>query len=336
MGILRKLLGLLTVEQRGAEVRAMQRRPLSVDTSVSSGAAFERRDIDELLYPEELPTFEELEAAGHTDLRAVAYTILCLDTQKKRPFHETELRALDFGKSRAAYSLLLKKGLIEKLSPAEELAAIFTKDELAAMLTERGLPTSGKKRAVAERLVDSGYKLDRRKHRGLMFRLTERGKDLIARRRLDGQQATSDAISALKERDYAGAVSAYRALDRAWGFTHTSGKRHTIFAHYDVPPGRFAFYEQYQMRELCNSQNFKDTLRACLLAGLMRGEQESWGLRKDFEAVCAEKINCPNLLRLFDYERPVLEEMQRQIACDPGNALEYYISHVLYLCRRWE
>ena len=201
---------------------------------------------------------------------------------------------------------------------------------------EQGLPTSGKKQAVAERLAGSGYKLDRRKHRGLMFRLSECGKELIARHRVDEQQAISDAISALKEKNYDGAVSAYRAFDEAWGFSHTSNKRHTIFAHYDIPPGRFTFYERYQMRELHNSENFKDTLRACLIAGAMRGVQDGGSLRNDFESVCAEKINCPDLLHLFDYERPVLEEMRKQIACDPGNALEYYISHVLYLCRRWE
>lgn len=334
MEILRKLTGLIAAEEHGEEARPIQTQPLSVNMSVSSGAAFERRDINKLLYPEELPTFEELEAAGHTDLRAVAYTILLFDPQDKRPFCETSLRALDFGTSRAAYSILLEKGLIEKLSPAEELAELFMKDELTTMLKERGLPTSGKKQAIAQRLVDSGYKLDRRKYRKLMFRLTESGKDLIARYHSDEQQAINDAISALKVKNYTGAVSAYRAFDRVWGFAHTSGKKHTIFAHYDVPADRFAFYERYRMRELHNSENFKDTLRACMLAGLMRGEQERWGLRKDFETVCTEKINCPNLLRLFNYPMSVLEEMQRQIDFDPGNALEYYISHLLYLCRQ--
>jgi len=45
---------------------------------------------------------------------------------------------------------------------------------------------------------------------------------------------------------YSGAISAYRSFDDKWGFVHTSGKEHTIFANCDipftlgpVPPGRF-------------------------------------------------------------------------------------------------
>lgn len=88
------------------------------------------------------------------------------------------------------------------------------------------------------------------------------------------------------------------------------------------------------MNELCNSEDFKDTLRVCLLAGLMRGVQDRWILTGDFEVARKEKIVCPNLLNLFDYEESILENMRSQLAYTSSAALEYYISHIMYLSRR--
>lgn len=83
-----------------------------------------------------------------------------------------------------------------------------------------------------------------------------------------------------------------------------------------------------------NTEDFKETLRACLLAGFMRGCQDRWELTDDFKAACKEEINCPHLLSLFDYEPAVLQNMRQQIEFSSDNALEYYISHLLYISKQ--
>lgn len=293
-------------------------------------------NMKELLYPGEIPTFEALAEDKHKDLRAVVYTFLSLDTERRKPFSEEDLMYADFGKKKEAYGVLLKTGLVQQLELCEEVELRFTKEQLAAFAKEKHLSPRGTKDVIAERLVNNGFKLDRRKHRKHLFRFTEKGVEKQTEYRLDKQNAIAHAIDALKRRNYQEAMGAYRAFDDKWGFVHTSGKKHTIFAHYDIPVERFDFVENYSMDELENSEEFKDTLRACLFAGLMRGCQERWELRWDFERVCSEKINCPRLLELFDYEEDALQEMQRQMNHDRGAALEYYISHVLYLSREAE
>ena len=145
---------------------------------------------------------------------------------------------------------------------------------------------------------------------------------------------------ALDAPGYEGAVAAYRAFDDTWGFVHTSGKRHTIFAHTDVPIRQFTFLEAYPMREVNNSEEFRTALRACLLAGLMRGCQERMELAGDFLLVCDEKIDCPGVVAMYDLdwkdptEREIREAMLRNVVSDKRYELEYYISRLLYLSRR--
>lgn len=289
--------------------------------------------IEKLIYPAELPTFEELANGGHNDIRAVAYTIYCLDEERTRPFTHEELHGLDFGGEKETYRILLEKGLIQKLGAAEELEAVFTIKQIEELLSKRGLKKSGRKRELAARLVNDGYKLDRRTYRSKWFKLTDIGKKAILEHRADAQTARRCAILSIKQKDYRGAVLAYRAFDGKWGFVHTSGKRHTIFANYDISERRFMFLRGYPMRELKNSREFKETLRACMIAGLMRGMDDQWGIKSDVESICSEAINCPKLLKLFDYEKPVIDVMRREIEFDIGHALAYYISHIEYLSR---
>lgn len=290
-------------------------------------------NMKNLLYPAKVPSFEELELGGHKDPRGIIYVIARIDPQRKKPISADEIEYKDFGRKSAAVSVLRKAGLIQPLEAGEELEQRLTRDELVALLRERGMPSRGNKKVLADRLAQRGYRIDRRKHRGSMFRLTEIGTGIITVCQNDEQMAVCRAINALKELNYQGAVEAYRRYDAKWGFTHTSGKVHTIFACCDIPFDRFRLIESCQMRELKNTIDFKKTLRACLLAGLMRGKTDQWQLRCEFERVCKEKIDCPRLLSLFDYPREVLLNMKRNIEFDAGNALEYYISHLLYLSR---
>lgn len=287
-----------------------------------------------LLYPGPLPTFGKIASDGHGDKRVLAYTICRFDPNRKRPFTLGDLDARDFANDKELFRVLLSCGLVRELDQKEALDILYTADELKEILCKRGLPTGGSKKRVVERLIENGYKVDGRKYRHRLFRLTEQGHSLLEEMRADERSAINRAVIALKSLDYGGAISAYRDYDGKWGFAHISGKKHTIFAHYDIPGSCFRFLETYPMRELRNSEDFKKTLRACLIAGLMRGTQEQWELRQSFERVCEDKIICPNLLNLFGYTSSVKEEMRKQIDFDIGNALEYYISHVMYLCRQ--
>lgn len=224
--------------------------------------------------------------------------------------------------------------MIAPLEPCEEMAELYTREEMEEIAKERDISKSGNKRTLAKKLLDGGVKIDRRKHKGHLFRLTEKGKAAILEYRSDEETAIHRAAMSLKNLNYDGAVAAYREFDKKWGFAHTSGKKHTIFAHYDIPRCKFRFIETYPMWELENTRNFKDTLRACLIAGLMRGCEDRLALRHDVESLCCETIRCPELTGLFDYEKEVMWEMQEQVNHDAGSALEYYISHVLYLSRK--
>ena len=288
----------------------------------------------EWLYPAGLPTFETLEGAGHADPRGLVYAILWFNTERKRPFSDENISYLDFGKKSTAYSALRKGGMIAPLEPCEEMAELYTREEMEEIAKERDISKSGNKRALAKKLLDGGVKIDRRKHKGHLFRLAEKGKAAILEYRSDEETAIHRAAMSLKNLNYDGAVAAYREFDKKWGFAHTSGKKHTIFAHYDIPRCKFRFIETYPMWELENTRNFKDTLRACLIAGLMRGCEDRLALRHDVESLCCETIRCPELTGLFDYEKEVMWEMQEQVNHDAGSALEYYISHVLYLSRK--
>lgn len=336
MGILKALFGAFTGEQTGKQPQGNYSINISIEAPERAVKRYTEPCERERVYPADLPKFDDIEAEGHNDRRALIYTLIRINTDRAKPFSADELSAQDFGSSKAAYDLLVKKGLAEKLSPAEEIAALMSKDEMKNVLVERGISEKGKKQRLAEKLVESGYKIDRRKYREKLFMLSESGMAEVRRYYADRQRAVERAIAALETLDYSEAISAYRRFDSTWGFAHTSGKRHTIFAHYDISTARFSFFERYPMRELNNTERFKKTLRACLIAGLMRGCQDRWELRNDFESVCEEAINCPRLLSLFDYDREVLAEMRKQAEFDAGNALEYYISHLEYLGRQSE
>ena len=297
----------------------------------------------DLMYPATLPSFGEIADGGHSDPRAAIYAMLWLDPERKRPFPDAELNALDFGGEKIAYRVLLEKNLIRELGRDKMLASIFSKDELKGFLRDRGLPISGSKQVLSERLLNSGFRLDERKCRHKLFELTEIGGRLIKQYRSDERLAIRLATSALKDWDYSGAVSAYRDFDSRWGFVHTSGKNHTIFAHYDVPFRRLEFMANYPMFELNNSDDFKNALRACLFAGLMRGCQDRMELAQAFEDVCPKQIQCPRIVDYFEYGHfddedidrdSILAAMRENVSDNNRYVLEYYISRVMHLSRK--
>lgn len=296
---------------------------------------------DDLLYPAPLVRFEELAGNGHSDPRALYYAIHYLSTHEKHSFTSDSISGLDFGRNSDALRLLVRHGLIREISASRYLAELYSKDELQAFLREQGLPVKGNKTQLSERLHDSGFRPTEKSRRRKKCELTEAGCTLIEDHDADKNAAILDATLAIKQSDYSSAISAYRDYDSRWGFVHTSGKNHTIFAHYDVPFNRFDFLASYPMRELQNSTDFRDTLRACLIAGLMRGEQDGTELAECFCEACHEQIVCPNISRYFSMEdfhdgtaAAIRSAMEQNATADSRITLAYYISRVLYLSRR--
>lgn len=293
-----------------------------------------------LFYPAILPRFDEIADGGHADPRALVYALSLLDPHRKKPFSCEELNALDFGNGKAgerkACQMLLEKGLIRSLDRDRALAELHTIQELKDLLRQRGLPISGNKPVLVKRLSDSGFKISARDYRYRFLELTESGVWKIEESRSDEKQAFFLAVHALKEGDYSGAVSAYRSFDGKWGFVHTSGKNHTIFAHYDVPFSQFDFIAEYPMRELQNSDDFKATLRACLIAGLM-----GKGCPRYVGEAFQEPIQCPHVVDLYKYGHfedgvnpSAISAMQENVESDSSYVLQYYISHIMYLSRQ--
>lgn len=228
---------------------------------------------------------------------------------------------------------------MRQVDATQTLSALYSKDELQALLRERNLPVDGKKGQLVKRLLESGFRS--RKRGGKLYELTDGGNELIASHCANRKSAIFRATSALKTLEYTGAIQAYRDYDRRWGFVHASGKNHTIFANYDIPFSRFDFIARYPMRELYNSVGFRDSLRACLLAGLMRGEQERIELALCFKDVCDEQIICPDIVDYFcmdDFDdvsgAAIRTAMQRNVEEDNDYTLQYYISRVLRLSRQ--
>lgn len=292
-------------------------------------------NIRELTYPGELKSFYTLKTQEHEDTRALIASLYRLNYKRtKWAFTEDDIDCRDFNNdSKVAFDALEKRGLIKELEEVEIMTELFSRDGLVNMAKKWGLNIGGKKREIAERLLKNGYKFDRRKYKKRLFNVTEEGIKVIDQYFSDEKQTIIKAINALKELDFDSAIMAYREFDSKWGYIHSSGKKHTIFAHYDIDYKRFEFITKYPMREINNSEDFKKTLKGCIIAGLMRGETDKFTLRKDFESVCDEYLDYPRLLYQFDCDVEILRAMQQNIDYDKGCATEYYISRIDYLAR---
>lgn len=317
------------------------REELTTDSSLSNVSHTVPYTMD-LTHPAELPHFSEIAESGHTDQRAIIYTLLSLDTQRKRIFSDKKLNAQDFENSGKVHQILVDKGLIQEPDQNTTLVSIYTKAELKNVLLERGLPVTGNKKELAERLLNSGFLIEEKDYRHKLFELTENGISTIREYHSEEKEAILFAINALKKLNFSEAVSAFCDFDRKWGFVHISEKKHTIFSNYNIPFRRFEFIANYPMSELNNSEDFKNALRACIIAGTMSKHKERWEIASYFKDVCCEQIQWPNIL---DYYRTgefydmgarenILAAMQRNIEADNRYVLEYYISWVKFLSKQ--
>lgn len=298
-----------------------------------------------LTHPSALPPFEEIDRKGHMDPRALLYPIKSKTAGV--PFTAdsfSHFEISDFVSSAAMVDALLSRGLITELPVIGVLQELYTVKELKSFLQKRGLKVGGRKEELAARLLANGFRGYTRRYRQKLYVLTEAGSGLIQEECTNREYSITSAISRLCIQDYSGAVSAYNAYDQKWGYVHVSGKKHTIFSDYDFSHSRFVFLSGYPMPELLNSAEFKGKLRACLIAGLMRGEQNRDVLADDFLRICSEPVLCPDVVELYKRDREdrvdeealryMLERMEQYAESSPRHVLEYYISRVLHLSRR--
>ena len=312
--------------------------------------------LRDILYPGELPSFAELDAEEHQDIRALVYAIRSIDPNRKWPFTAGSFDTGDFGSKAKGARALLKSGLVKEAPKEKVLVFNYQRYELQKMARSMGLAAQGNKDDIAKRLVEAGIKLDRSRCKK-MYELTAAAVSLREKEQQDIETAIKKATMALKVEDYDGAMRAYREYDDVWGFVHSSGKNHTIFANYDIPPEWFEALEKYSMYgELINSVDFMKTLRACLIAGLMRGTQDKGALAWAFGLVCDEVLICPDLMDYYRYGtdeddengenndengendemEAVFNSMEENILSDDRYAMEYYIAHVMYKIRRYK
>ncbi len=296
-----------------------------------------------LIFPSELPDCQEIISNGHKDPRMLA---LCL----KSLFHRTnnvfskenidEYLSEDFGSTANLLHILEKKELIKEKSQKYIMQNFYTVNELKDFCREKNLSVSGKKDELIERLLKNGYKLDKQKYKHKLYEITYSGQELVHEEEKDRDFAILNAMNVIKKQDFQGAVNFFNNYDNKWGFVHISGKKRTIFANYDIPHTCFEYIANYPMRELRNSEEFKNNLKACLIAGLMRGNRNRDKIASRFHMICNEPICCPNILNMYrrdsieedpDTVKRILKKMKENIEADDEYVLKYYISKVFYL-----
>ena len=160
MGVLRELVRAFWDGFNNGTGKAKEEQKAGVEYGTPA-EEYRQKDMTverEWLYPAGLPTFETLEGAGHADPRGLVYAILWFNTERKRPFSDEDISYLDFGRKSMAYSALRKGGMIAPLEPCEEMAELYTREEMEKIAKERGVSKSGNKCALAKSCLMAALK----------------------------------------------------------------------------------------------------------------------------------------------------------------------------------
>ena len=144
MGVLRELVRAFRDGFNNGTGKAKEEQKAGVEYGTPA-EEYRQKDMTverEWLYPAGLPTFETLAGEGHADPRGLVYAILLFNMERKRPFSDEDISYLDFGKKSTAYSALRKSGLIAPLEPCEEMAELYTREEMEKLAEEHGVSKS--------------------------------------------------------------------------------------------------------------------------------------------------------------------------------------------------
>ncbi len=298
-----------------------------------------------LTFPSHLPDYKEIVSNEHKDTRMLTLFIKSMFHRTGNSFTDKDIyeyHSNDFESAAIILDILEERGLIKEKSPKDIMQNLYTANELKTLCQRKNLNVSGNKAELIERLLNNGYKVDRRKYRHKLYEITNSGQEFINEEEKDRNFAIVNAMTAIKRQNYQEAVNYYNNYDNKWGFVHASGKKRTIFANYDIPHARFEYIANYPMQELQNSEEFKNNLKSCLIAGLMRGNKDSDKLLNRFHMICNEDICCPDILDMYrdDYDEDpdtaehILTGMQINIEENASYyVLKYYIGKILYLSK---
>lgn len=296
-----------------------------------------------LTFPFYLPNYKEIVSNEHKDPRMLTLFMKSMFHRTRNSFTDKDINEYysnDFGSATIIIDILEGKGFIKEKSPKDIMQNLYTLNELKTLCQKKNLSTSGNKTELIERFLNNGYKVDRRKYRHKLYEITNSGQAFINEEEKDYDFAVVNAMNVIKKQNYQDAVNYYNNYDNKWGVVHASGKKHTIFADYDIPHARFEYIANYPMQELQNSEEFKSNLKACLIAGLMCGNKDSDELISRFHMICNEDICCPDILDMYRDDQDedpatverILTSMQINIEQNARYyVLKYYISKILYL-----
>lgn len=297
-----------------------------------------------LTFPTKLPSCHEIVLEGHKDPRLLVWSLYYLENKPFSSESFSDYVSADVGDIQIMLKTLEDRKWIAEKAPAEILTILYTADELRTFLQTHNLKISGKKEDLAKRLLENvPFNKFKRKYKHTLYELTELGTKSIQEKKTDYDRTFINAVNFIKSNNFQGAVDAYNAFDHKWGFIHANGKEHTIFANYFIPHKRFNYIAKNPMLALQNSNEFKQDLRAFLLASLMCYTHDSSILAERFSKINNEQICCPGIISMYKQDRNddidkaelerIIESMQKRIKEEPDCVLDYYISKIFYNSR---
>lgn len=286
-----------------------------------------------------LPTCEEIASENHIDKRVLVYY---LRHRTSITFEDMSHYSDEIGDVSSALNELENAGWIREKEPREILKSLLTVEELKKILYENNMKVSGKKDILIDRVLEKiPFSAFNDIYTNKQYNITETGLKNIQQKQIDYNTAIKYATLCAKNKKLRGISAEYQKYDEKWGFVHISGKPHSIFANYDVPIERIIFLSSYPMKEINNSNKFKDDLRGFLIAASLRKPKGRYDLAIEFRLINDETFICPNIIELFQTRndlpevdeqelRYIKEGMYNKIKTEANAALEYYISLLIY------
>lgn len=281
--------------------------------------------------------YQEIVSNHHADQRILTHY---LNKSQTTPLESIEYASKELGGTKRAIKLMSDLGWLEEKSHKEILSSLYSAEELREFLKSHGLKTSGKKEEIIDRLLDSiPFEQLNRRYKTKLYNITPAGLAQIQHRTDDYDKAVDNAIQAVRDSDFEGALVAFNLYDATWGFSRSSGWAYTIFSKSVIQSKRFTYILKYPMKELKNSEDFKRDLRAVLFVALMQGKKRGGEVAPAFERINTELIICPTILSMYLQDRGDMDKtgllrminaMKERIKDEPNSVLEYYISKILY------
>lgn len=337
------IIGIICAVNRISQKRNINENQISntnTNTTIKGNTATSIwQESDLICKSSNLPSCEKIASANHIDKRVLVYYLRHLTSIT---FENMSYYSDEIGDISAALKELENTGWICEKEPKEIFKSLLTVEELKEILYKNNLKVSGKKDILVERVLENiPFSAFNDIYTNTQYNITENGSKNIQQKQIDYEQAIINATLCAGNKDLRSISAEYQKFDAKWGFVHTSGNPHSIFANYDVPIERIIFLSSYPMNEIFNSNQFKNDLRNFLIAASLRKPRGRSDLAIEFRLINDEALVCPNIVELFQTRndlpevreqelRYIKENMHNKIKKEADAALEYYISLLLY------